>query len=294
LEIRKITIVVEIYVMSRKYINLNDECLVRYFKDIKNIELLTPEEEVELAKRIKDGDDKAIEKLVSSNLKFVISIAKEYQFQGTPLNDLINDGNEGLIKAALKFDHTKGFRFISYAVWWIRQSIIHGLNCNARTIRLPANVINSLNHIKKQTEKFEFENEREPIIGEILDEENNIEFMETISKTSSLNTIINEDGGELVELVTDDSLEAPDKDDEGDKLIKDELNSMLSKLSDREKDIVILYFGLDKSREPMTLEAIGEKYDLTKERIRQIKEKAIRKLRHDMDNLYELVKNEED
>ena len=276
--------------MSKNFINLNDDTLLRYFKDIKKIDLLTPEQEVILAKRINDGDDKAIGELVSSNLKFVISIAKEYQHQGTPLTDLISDGNEGLLKAALKFDHTRGFRFISYAVWWIRQSIIHGLNNNSRLVRLPANVINSLSAIKKEIEKFENENCRLPN-GDELDNCRLTELFNNQTPTS-LNTIINDEGDELVAIFPDESFDSPDEDGESDRLIRAEMDKMLSDLSDREKDIVILYFGLDKSREPMTLEGIGDKYSLTKERIRQIKEKAIRKLRHNMGDLYNLINTE--
>lgn len=276
--------------MSNKFVDLNDETLLRYFKDIKKTDLLTPEEEINLAKRIQDGDEKAIEELISANLKFVISIAKEYQYQGTPLNDLIGDGNEGLIKAALKFDHTKGFRFISYAVWWVRQSIIHGLNCNSRLIRLPANVINSLSKIRKEIEKFEFENGRYPISDEMSD--CNLMDLLINQRQTSLNSVINEEGDELCQSFPDNSFDSPDYDDTGDILIKAELDRMLSELSDRERDIIVLYFGLDKTYEPMTLEGIGERYDLTKERIRQIKEKAIRKLRYNMGDLYTLVNNE--
>lgn len=266
--------------MSNKFVDLNDEILLKYFKDIKKTDLLTQEEELNLAIRIQNGDEKAIGELVSANLKFVISIAKEYRYQGTPLNDLIGDGNEGLIKAALKFDHTKGFRFISYAVWWVRQSILHGLNCNSRLIRLPANVINSLLKIKKEIENFELENGKYPI----NDETNNSNLVDLLNnqKPISLNTIINEDGDELCQSFPDYTFDSPDYDDTGDKLIKNELDRMLSELSYRERDILISYFGLNSNYEPMTLEDIGEKYDLTKERIRQIKMKAIRKLRYNM------------
>ena len=260
--------------MSKKYISGNDDTLSRYFKDIKKNDLLTPNEEVDLAIRIQNGDSSAVEALVKANLKFVISIAKEYHYQDTNINDLISDGNEGLIKAALKFDHTRGFRFISYAVWWIRQSIIHGLNCNSRLVRLPANIINSLNQIKKSIERYELENEHAPCIGELA----NVKLSDLIlnDKPTSLSTIINESGDELIEIFNCQTHET-EKDYVGDKLIKAELDKMLSELSDREKDIISLYFGLDDLYEPMTLEGIGEKYNLTKERIRQLKQKALRK-----------------
>jgi RNA polymerase primary sigma factor len=183
--------------MSKKYVNFETEnSLTQYFKDVRKSTLLTPNEEIDLAKRIQNGDNIAIEELVNANLKFVISIAKEYQNQGLSLADLISEGNYGLVKAATRFDHTRGFRFISYAVWWIKQSIIQSLNENARTVRLPANVINRLSRLKKEIEKFEFENEREPIYGEILDENNEAIDLVLYPRCSSLNDVINEDGDE--------------------------------------------------------------------------------------------------
>lgn len=275
--------------MTKKFVNIDDEItLSKYFKDLKKTVLLTPEEEITLAERIKEGDNIAIEKLVTSNLKFVISIAKEYQNQGLPLSDLISEGNYGLVKAATRFDHTRGFRFISYAVWWIKQSIIQSLNENARTVRLPANIINRLSTLKKEIEKFEFENEREPIYGEILDENNEPIDISCYPKCDSLNQTINEDGDELIDIIPSDT-----NDLEGlfvDTRIKDELIKILSVLEDRERDIIECYFGINKNHEPMTLEAIGEKYNLTKERIRQIKEKALRKLRHNAHGLYNLIR----
>lgn len=273
--------------MSRKYANLeNENSLSKYFKDVRKSVLLTPDEEVELAKLIQAGSTEAIEKLVNANLKFVISIAKEYQNQGLSLADLISDGNYGLVKAASKFDHTRGFRFISYAVWWIKQSIIQGLNENARTVRLPANVINKLSSLKKEIERFEFENEREPIFGEILDENNEAIELFMYPKCASLNDVINEDGDELIDLIS-----IKDEDDKLiiDNRIKNELAKTLSILDERERSIIECYYGINTECEPMTLEAIGERYLLTKERIRQIKKKAIRKLRHNAHNLYTLI-----
>jgi len=274
--------------MTKKFVNFEDErSLSKYFKDLRKTTLLTPEEETELAKQIKEGSQEAIEKLVNSNLKFVVSVAKDYQNQGLSLSDLISEGNYGLVKAATRFDHTRGFRFISYAVWWIKQSIIQSLNENARTVRLPANIINKLSQLKKEIEKFEFENEREPIYGEILDENN--EPVELIShpRCNSLNEAINEDGDELIDIIVVN-------DDDAEKLfidnrIKDELTRTLSVLDERERNIIECYFGINTDCEPMTLEAIGEKYDLTKERIRQIKFKALRKLRHNCQRLQNFI-----
>lgn len=274
--------------MSRKYVNFDvEDNISKYFKDVRKSVILTPSEEVEIAKKIKEGDDKAIELLVKSNLKFVISIAKEYQGQGLPLSDLINEGNYGLIKAAMKFDHEKGFRFISYAVWWIRQAILQSLNDNARIVRLPANVINKLTYLNKKIAEFEFLNEREPVFGEILGKDNEVMDLLYFPKCVSLNETINEEGDELIELIPsqdddDNQLEIDDK-------VKAELNKTLEILDEREREIIENYFGINTDFEPMTLEAIGEKYGLTKERIRQIKEKAIRKLRHNSSELFSLM-----
>ena len=274
--------------MSKKFINFNDEdSLGKYFKEIRKSTILTQKEEIDLAKKIKRGNQNAINRLVNANLKFVVSIAKEYQGQGLPLSDLINEGNYGLIKAATRFDHKKGFRFISYAVWWIKQSIIQSLNENARVVRLPANVINKLSKLNKEISKFELENEREPVFGEIFDKYNEAFSLIKYPKHSSLNQIINEDGDELLELIPDD---ITDKDAlEIDIKLKEQINKTLSILNERERVIIELYFGINSGCESMTLESIGERYSLTKERIRQIKEKAIRKLRHNSHDLYSFV-----
>lgn len=273
--------------MNKKYINFEEENnLSKYFKDVKKYKLITADDEVNLAIRIKDGDTKAIDELVKANLKFVVSIAKEYQNQGLSLSDLISEGNYGLVKAASRFDYTKGFKFISYAVWWVKQSIIQSLNDNARMIRLPTNVINKISTLKKEIEKFEFENEREPVFGEIFTEDN--EPMELISyhKCISLNEVINTNGDELIDLIFSDE---SDSNKISEDKIKRELNKTLSTLNQRERDIIECYFGLNTDREPMTLDAIGERYSITKERIRQIKEKALRKLRFSAHNLYNLL-----
>jgi RNA polymerase primary sigma factor len=192
-----------------------------------------------------------------------------------------------LIKAASKFDHTKGFRFISYAVWWVKQSIIQSLNDNARIVRLPANVISKISYLNKEISKFESENEREPVFGEIFDKDKEVMSIERYPRCASLNDIINEDGDELIELI-------PSEVEDENKIIVDErlktkLNNTLSILDERERRIIELYFGINSDCEAMTLEAIGEKYSLTKERIRQIKEKAIRKLRHNAYDLFVLI-----
>lgn len=274
--------------MSKKFLNFDtSDSITKYFKDVRKSTILTSKEEVDLAKRIKDGDQIAIDKLVKANLKFVVSIAKEYQGQGLPLSDLISEGNFGLIKAATRFDHEKGFRFISYAVWWIKQSIIQSLNDNARVVRLPANVINKISHLNKEISKFESENERQPVYGELFDKNNTAVEIITYPKHTSLNDVINEDGDELIELIVDE------KEEEGFVLtdkVKSGLNEALSSLDERERAIIESYFGINTDLEPMTLEAIGDRYGLTKERIRQIKEKAIRKLRHNALDLYSLIK----
>jgi len=272
--------------MSKKFINYDtDESTTKYFKEIRKIKLITQTEELELAKKIKEGDVSAIDKLVSANLKFVVTIAKDYQGKGLPLSDLINEGNFGLIKAASRFDHTKGFRFISYAVWWVKQSIIQSLNENARIVRLPANVINKISVLTKEINKFESENERKPVYGELVDKNNEIlELIPNIS-SMSLNEVINEEGDEFIDMLESDEVEDRVVID---KKIKSEIYNVLSNLDIREKEIVEAYFGINTECEPMTLEAIGEKFSLTKERIRQIKEKAIRKLRYNADNLFYL------
>jgi RNA polymerase primary sigma factor len=274
--------------MNKKFTNFEtDDSIAKYFKEVRKSVLLTPEEEVNLAKRIKEGDAKATEELVNANLKFVVSIAKEYQNQGLPLSDLISEGNYGLIKAASRFDHNRGFRFISYAVWWIKQSIIQGLNDNARVVRLPANVINKITKLNKEISRFENDNEREPVFGEILRGESQIAATLSFPRAISLNQLINEDGDELIELIPGESIDVDEL--EITEKIKDELTKTLAILDNRERMIIESYFGIDTESESMTLEAIGEKYGLTKERIRQIKEKAIRKLRHNAQGLQMLM-----
>jgi RNA polymerase primary sigma factor len=271
--------------MSKKFLTYTtDDTISKYFKDVKKSKALTPEQEVELAIKIKKGDQLAIDELVSANLKFVISIAKEYQNQGLPLSDLINEGNYGLIKAATRFDHTRGFKFISYAVWWIKQSIIQSLNENARVVRLPANIINKISKLNKEFSNGE-DNE-DNLLNEMTD------FDKTLlnyPKSSSLNQNINEDSGEIIDLIIGDEIETSLEEIERVNIIKNELNNILSVLDERERMIIESYFGINTEHDGMTLEAIGDKYDLTKERIRQIKEKAIRKLRHNTSKLQTLI-----
>ena len=279
--------------MSKKFISSYDDNITRYFKEIRKSDALSASEEVELAKRIQAGDEEAKTKLINANLKFVISVAKEYQNQGLPLSDLISEGNEGLIKAAEKFDHTKGFKFISYAVWWIKQTIKQSLNDNSRMVRLPANVISKSYQDKKMKLRFESENGREIEDGETYTTEDGIEeiFKEDMLPTcTSLSRKINEEGDELIELICDESSLESDDYIAVDDTLRIEINKVLESLDNREADIVTLYFGLNPNYSAMTLEEIGEKYDLTKERVRQIKEKALRKLRHNASDLFDYLK----
>jgi RNA polymerase primary sigma factor len=275
--------------MSKTYVNFDgDDSISKYFKDVRKSEVLTSEEEVNLAIKIKEGDETAIDKLVEANLKFVISIAKDYQGQGLSLSDLISEGNFGLIKAANRYDHTRGFRFISYAVHWIRQSIIQSLNDNSRIIRLPTNVIAKISQMKKQIEGFKFDNEREPTNEELKENENFVDIF-ALPKCSSYNEIINDEGSELYEILEDKSLDKKDSFYDVDERVRKELDSVLSLLNERERDIIESYYGINKNYESMTLEAIGEKFGITKERVRQIKEKAIRKVRHNAHGLFDAL-----
>ena len=276
--------------MNKNFANTSDDATIsNYFKDVRKSELITPEEEVLLAIRIQDGDDLAVDRLVKANLKFVISIAKEYQGQGLSLSDLISEGNLGLIKAASRYDHTRGFRFISYAVWWIKESIIKSLNDNARMIRLPSNVIKKVSDLRKELERFESENERAPVYGDIIDENGDVVDELRTPHCTSLNDVINEDGDELYCLIEDKNSNIEEEVFSSEARIKEEINNMLSKLDPREREILECYFGINKKYNGMTLEAIGDKYDLTKERIRQIKEKAIRRIRFNAGGLFDII-----
>ncbi len=277
-------------VANKRYIDTSEESISYYLKEVRKIPMLTPEEEVEITKKVAEGDEKAIEKLCRANLRFVISVAKEYQGQGVPLPDLINEGNFGLIKAATKFDHTRGFRFISYAVWWVKQAILQSLNDDSRTVRLPVNITNQISRIKKEIAKFEQNNQRPVLSGDVLvDKDGNELDMRVLNHPTcgSLNEKINEDGDEVMDVVADDSFTRPDEMVLTEDVLKNELEKTMSILNERERKIIQMYFGMDGHS--MTLEQIGDEYDLTKERIRQIKEKALRKLKNNCENLFEFI-----
>ena len=275
--------------MGKKFIDTTDESVKRYLKEVDEYETISYQDELELTRRISNGDNEAIKELVTANLNFVISVAKEYQGNGTPLPDLINDGNEGMIKAAYKFDHTRGFKFISYAVWWVKQGILQGLNDNSRGIRLPANQINKLHQINKKIGEFENRTGRKPFIGENLgNNEKPILYEDTnYPQITSLSTVINEDGDTLESIIPNDGV--IDLTDNTEITIKKELENVLSALTTREREIIELYFGLLPNYPPMTLEAIGDKFGLTKERVRQVKEKGIRRMRSNSMALYTLL-----
>ena len=269
--------------ITKSITNRESASLDKYLQEIGREELVSPEEEVELAQRIRKGDQEALEKLTRANLRFVVSVAKQYQNQGLSLPDLINEGNLGLIKAAEKFDETRGFKFISYAVWWIRQSILQALAEQSRIVRLPLNQVGSLNKINKALSKFEQENERMPSPDELADildipREKIADTLRVSGRHVSVDApfVDGEDNSLLDVLVNNDSPNA----DRG--LVNESLNKeierALSTLTERERDIVKYFFGI--GTQEMTLEEIGEYFGLTRERVRQIKEKAIRRLRH--------------
>ena len=269
--------------ITKSITNRESASLDKYLQEIGKEDLITVEEEVELAQRIRKGDQKALEKLTRANLRFVVSVAKQYQNQGLSLPDLINEGNLGLIKAAEKFDETRGFKFISYAVWWIRQSILQALAEQSRIVRLPLNQVGSLNKINKAFSRFEQENERRPSPEELADSldlpaEKVADTLRVSGRHISVDApfVEGEDNSLLDVLVNDDSPIADRT------LINESLSTeverALSTLTERERDIIKLFFGINTQE--MTLEEIGEKFGLTRERGRQIKEKAIRRLRH--------------
>ncbi len=268
-------------VSNKRFIETSEDSISNYLKEVRKIDLITPKDEVRLAKLILEDNSEALNELVNANLRFVISVAKEYQGQGVPLVDLISEGNYGLVKAAKKFDHTRGFRFISYAVWWVRQSILQSLCENSRTVRLPVNIVNQLSSVKKEMAKFEQENGRK---ATNLDMDLSVLSHPTCG---SLNEKINEDGDEILDLVADETFARPDSNITTDEVLKNELDKTLSILSEREQKIINMYFGIDGGS--LTLEQIGDEFGLTKERIRQIKEKSLRKLKNNCDNLFEFV-----
>lgn len=269
--------------ISKSITNRESAALEKYLQEIGREELISVDEEVALAQRIKKGDREALEKLTKANLRFVVSVAKQYQNQGLSLQDLINEGNLGLIKAAEKFDETRGFKFISYAVWWIRQSILQAIAEHSRIVRLPLNQVGSVNKINRMRNKFEQENERRPSIDEIAEDmdlpEDKIEdAIKVNARHVSVDApfVDGEDNSLLDVLPNEDAVMA-------DKLLlmeslRDEIKRALQILNDRERKIIEALFGIDQPE--MTLEEVGEKYNLTRERVRQIKEKAIRRLRN--------------
>ena len=271
--------------ITKQVTNRETASLDKYLQEIGRVDLITAQEEVELAQRIKAGDEVALEKLVKANLRFVVSFSKQYQNQGLTLPDLINEGNLGLIKAAQRFDETRGFKFISYAVWWIRQSILQALAEQSRIVRLPLNKIGSINKINKAFSSLEQTYGRPPTVQEIAEEleitENEVkQSMENAGRHLSMDAPLKDEDGSsnMYEVMESNSNPKPDRELMNESLRK-EIERSLTTLTVREADVVRLYFGLSGAH-PMTLEEIGERFDLTRERVRQIKEKAIRRLKH--------------
>lgn len=270
--------------INKSITNRENASLDKYLTDIGRENLITAEEEVELAKRIKEGDERALNKLVKANLRFVVSVSKQYQNQGLSLPDLINEGNVGLIKAARRFDETRGFKFISYAVWWIRQSILQALAEQSRIVRLPLNQVGSINKIKKTISKLEQELNRPPSEEEIAKKLETTEVkvnaaMRISSRSVSIDApISSDDDTSMVDFIA--SKDTPKSDEH---LIYESLNQeiqrSLSTLSEKEREVINLYYGIGMNH-GLTLDEIGDKFDLTRERVRQIKEKAIRRLKH--------------
>lgn len=270
--------------ITKQVTNRETASLDKYLQEIGKVDLITADEEVELAQKIKAGDQLALEKLTKANLRFVVSVAKQYQNQGLTLPDLINEGNLGLIKAAQRFDETRGFKFISYAVWWIRQSILQALAEQSRIVRLPLNRVGSLNKISKTFSELEQKFEREPSPEELAEvlEISTGEVVDTLKisgrHVSMDAPFVQGEENSLLDVLENDSEDKPDSGLINDSLRR-EVQRALSTLTQREADVVTLYFGLN-GEHAMTLEEIGEKFNLTRERVRQIKEKAIRRLRH--------------
>ena len=270
--------------ITKSITNRESASLDKYLQEIGREELITAEEEVQLAKKIRDGDQSALEKLTRANLRFVVSVAKQYQNQGLSLPDLINEGNLGLIKAAKRFDETRGFKFISYAVWWIRQSILQALAEQSRIVRLPLNQVGSLNKINKAYSKLEQEFEREPSPQELatildLPEDKIADTMKVSGRHVSMDAPFQQgEEGSLVDVLVNHDSPRADGNLMNESLSK-EIDRALSTLTERERDVIKLFFGIGIPH-GLTLEEIGAKFDLTRERVRQIKEKAVRRLRH--------------
>lgn len=270
--------------ITKSITNRESQSLEKYLQEIGKVDLLTPEEEVDLAKRIKEGDQEALEKLTKANLRFVVSVAKQYQNQGLSLSDLINEGNLGLIKAAQRFDETRGFKFISYAVWWIRQSILQALAEQSRIVRLPLNKVGSLNKINRAFSELEQEYEREPSSEELADLlEIPTEEVETTLGVAARHVsmdapFVDGEDNSLLDVLENSSTPMTDKKLEYGESLRKEIERSLSTLTERQMDVIKLYFGIGVEH-PMSLEDIGDKFGLTRERVRQIKDKAINKLR---------------
>ncbi|MGB8704723.1 MAG: sigma-70 family RNA polymerase sigma factor [Gillisia sp.] len=270
--------------ITKQVTNRETASLDKYLQEIGKVDLITADEEVELPQKIKAGDDRALEKLTKANLRFVVSVAKQYQNQGLTLPDLINEGNLGLIKAAKRFDETRGFKFISYAVWWIRQSILQALAEQSRIVRLPLNKIGSINKINKTFAFLEQSHERPPSAEEIAKELdmtiNDVkESMKNSGRHVSMDApLVEGEDSNLYDVLRSGESPNPDKELLHESL-RTEIERALETLTPREADVIRLYFGLG-DQHPMTLEEIGETFDLTRERVRQIKEKAIRRLKH--------------
>ena len=269
--------------ITKQITNRETESLDKYLLEISKYDLITAEEEVELAGKIRDGDQNALQKLTKANLRFVISVSKQYQNQGLSLSDLINEGNLGLIKAAKRFDEKRGFKFISYAVWWIRQSILQAIAEHARIVRLPLNKIGTINKINKTFSTLEQEYERVPSVSEVAEtlevSEKEVKKAQHISgRHVSMDAPLGTDSNnDMYEVFSNDDVDAPE-DDLLEGSLQDEIGRILETLSTREADIIKLYFGIGQSY-PLTLEEIGDKFDLTRERVRQLKEKGLRKLK---------------
>ncbi len=270
--------------IQKQFTNRESQSLDKYLQEIGKVELLAPEEEIDLAIRIKKNDNIALEKLVKANLRFVVSVAKQYQNQGLTLGDLINEGNLGLIKAAKRFDETRGFKFISYAVWWIRQSILQALAEQSRIVRLPLNRVGALNKIGKAYSSLEQEFEREPNASELAQElDMDVSEVSDHLKISGRHVSIDApfasgEENRLLDVIENEDQPSPDSKLMSESL-KSEIERVLSTLNERETEVLKLYFGINKDH-ALTLEEIGEMFNLTRERVRQIKEKAIRRLRH--------------
>jgi RNA polymerase primary sigma factor len=270
--------------ITKSITNRESQSLEKYLQEIGKVELISPEEEVKLAIRIKQGDQRALDKLTKANLRFVVSVAKQYQNQGLSLPDLINEGNLGLIKAAQRFDETRGFKFISYAVWWIRQSILQALAEQSRIVRLPLNKVGLTNRIQKAYSQLEQEFEREPSAEELaeileLDIEEVSSTLGIAARHVSMDTPLSEgEDNTLIDVLENPNAELANSNIEHKESLKQEIDRSLRTLTERQKEVICFFFGIGVDH-PMSLEDIGEKFNLTRERVRQIKDKAITKLR---------------